>query len=389
MRFVLRNIPVFFLGVLLMSGLAATHTAHAQSVCFATATATPAAITYRQKVVNTAAGLIAYYPLDEVSGTTANDRSGNARHGTFQNGVALNTRTFVDGTPAVAFDGSNDYVEIFSSSLASAFNGNQGSLMIWIQPDSLTDGSFRRALTIEVSSTYRLGVLKPTTNNRIDALRLPGVYLSTGNPSTNWRQVTITWDTSSNVTRIYWEGSLAEVFDAQAWIGTIANARIGSLGSSVSNVWDGSIAHVAIWNQVLTAGQVASLANAAGTQYPTPTPTPSCSTITLTPTNTGTPTATNTATDTGTATNTATETATPAPPTETPTLTLTNTPTLTPTPTPNPYIVTTLENGQAVRYAFIARPGDFIKVPLQIALLISVWSIFLLLTFLSRRNRNA
>jgi hypothetical protein len=398
-----------------------------QSICAPTATATPTPLTYRQKVINTSSGLIAYYPLDETSGTVANDRSGNNRNGTYVNGVALNAGTFVDGNAAPSFDGTNDYVEIFSTSLQSAFPNNVGSLMVWIRPDSITDGVFRRAITIEINSSNRISIIKPSTNNQIDITRLPGVYQGIGTTSTNWRQVVLTWNTTSNVVNLYWDGSLAETFTASSWSGSIANARIGSLGSSVSNLWDGSVAHVALWNVALSSGQVASMANASGVQYPTSTPTPACATITptttatntatssATPTATNTPTNTTTSSATPTATNTPTntttssatptdtpgtptETFTPAPPTDTPTPapptftptetpTLTLTPTLTPTPTAAIYVYWTIAPGisgtpgQAVAYVFRMTAGGTINALLLFAILATLILFFVYIMF--------
>ncbi|MDE2099071.1 MAG: LamG domain-containing protein [Patescibacteria group bacterium] len=58
----------------------------------------------------------AYYRMDETSGTTAFDSSGNGNNGTITGGVTLNQPgALVDGDAAMAFDGSTGYVQIASS----------------------------------------------------------------------------------------------------------------------------------------------------------------------------------------------------------------------------------------------------------------------------------
>lgn len=51
----------------------------------------------------------AYWPLDETSGTTANDASGNGRNATYTGGFTLNSETTGRGR-AAAFDGTSGYV---------------------------------------------------------------------------------------------------------------------------------------------------------------------------------------------------------------------------------------------------------------------------------------
>lgn len=110
-------------------------------------------------------------------------------------------------------------------------------------------------------------------------------------------------------------------------------ARIGSSYTN-DNVMDGRIGPIAVWNKVLTSGEMANLwNNGNGLTYEQMT----LGLPTVTPTPTATPTVapTETPTETPTATPTATSTPTSAP-TATPTPTATSTPTVTPTPTPTP-----------------------------------------------------
>ncbi len=57
---------------------------------------------------------ILYWRLDEPSGTTAADASGEGNHGTYLGGVTLGTAGAIDEDPSASahFDGSNDRVTL-------------------------------------------------------------------------------------------------------------------------------------------------------------------------------------------------------------------------------------------------------------------------------------
>jgi len=61
---------------------------------------------------------LAYWRLDEGSGTTADDSSGNGRDGTYTNGVTLGSTGALagDSDTAASFDGSNDSVQVADDS---------------------------------------------------------------------------------------------------------------------------------------------------------------------------------------------------------------------------------------------------------------------------------
>ena len=87
----------------------------------------------------------AYWRLDETSGTTANDSSGNGLNGTLAGGVMLGAVGGLtsDTDAAMSFDGSTGYV-----SLPSGFSDFTGGLTIeaWIYPTST--GSWARVVDL-------------------------------------------------------------------------------------------------------------------------------------------------------------------------------------------------------------------------------------------------
>jgi hypothetical protein len=74
-------------------------------------------------------GLLAYWPLDEGSGLTANDASGNGHTGTLVNGAVWS------GDSAVHFDGTDDLIDVGTLDVS----GSALTLAAWFAPDDLAN----------------------------------------------------------------------------------------------------------------------------------------------------------------------------------------------------------------------------------------------------------
>ena len=78
-------------------------------------------------------GLVGWWPLNEDSGNTAYDLSGNGNHGSLNGGITQGV-VGKGGLTSYSFDGNDDYVDVGDS----AFNLSEAiSLSVWIKPDSL------------------------------------------------------------------------------------------------------------------------------------------------------------------------------------------------------------------------------------------------------------
>lgn len=73
--------------------------------------------------------VVAYWPLWETDGTVARDISGNNRHGTYSAGVTKANALGFMSKPMPYFDG-NDYVNVYSDSLAGANPKDTGAVII-------------------------------------------------------------------------------------------------------------------------------------------------------------------------------------------------------------------------------------------------------------------
>jgi hypothetical protein len=222
-----------------------------------------------------ALGPIAFWPMDEPSGSVAFDRSGNGRNGAYT-GVTLGQPGPGDGRSAPSFDGATSYNNVFTPSLAAAFNGQQGSFLCWGKvnaPAVWTDGVTRRMILFQVDASNRVGIFKPVANNEIDMLYVAGgTALGAAKTSFNpiiWFHVGLTWDKSVNAgvgeVRFYVNGTV--ITPVSTGLGTFAGALsstqtlLGSLNiGAAAQVWNGLMADGAVFNRALSAAEVLSAA---------------------------------------------------------------------------------------------------------------------------------
>lgn len=223
---------------------------------------------YTNKVL--ALSPIAYWPMAEASGSVAIDASGNGRNGAYS-GVTLGATGIGDGRTAATFDGATSYTNVYSASLAGAFSGAQGSIVIWGRVSGAgiwTDGISRRMLLLQADANNRIGINKAVANNEIDWLYVAGsVSKSAGvtsfSPAGNFC-IGLTWDKAGDAVKFYVSG--AQSGATQTGLGVFAGALsstqtiIGALNTTPAQVWGGMLAHAAIWTRALSAAEMLTLA---------------------------------------------------------------------------------------------------------------------------------
>lgn len=237
--------------------------------------------TYVQKVLGLdLTNLLAYWPMNEASGSTANDASGNGRTGTYS-GATLDFEPGPDGGPAPRFDGINDYLNVFSASLQSAWNANQGSITAWVRVNTASvwsDGLARRAVYIGLDASNLVTLCRGGTNNMQGTRIAAGtnkVSIGVVGPGTGWVHLAITWDQANDQFKYYQNG--VQSGGTQTGIGTFSvtptTMLVGANNTTGSLVWNGQLAHVAFWKKALSSTEIASLADISVSSV-TPTPTP-------------------------------------------------------------------------------------------------------------------
>lgn len=324
--------------------------------------------------------LVAIWQLSETAGTTAADSSGNAHDGTYS-GPTLNAVTFSDGSPAPSFDGINDYVNIYSSGLASAFNKDEGTVFVWAKTSAWTDATIRYLTHFSADTSNRVRIFKTATNNQLNFSYLAGgttkqVLDASLSGTSAWFSAAETWSKAADQFKAYLNGTQAGTTQTGlgTWTGSLSStATLIGANNTGAAFFSGKLAYVVLFNSAQSSGNITTLNNvfalsATATPYPTCTPSP-----TLTPSNTPSPTIT---------------------PSLSPTLTLTPSQTFTPSNTADVFIYWTLPAplstgtpvpGQIVRFDYTISAGQS-AVGIALAILFfSLWAFFLIWLLMRRR----
>lgn len=214
--------------------------------------------------------LIAYYPLDETIGTTAYDKSGNGRNGTYANAtLGYYTNTF--GRPSPKFSGTNSTVNFYSTSFASAFNGSEGSMFGRFYPTDTvwTDAANRRLFNITGDANNYIDIRKFSTVNVLVFEYDSGSSLKqVQKPFAKqaWFDVGITWSASNNRVRFYVNGiKTDELTGLGVWSGAMNTdqVRIAS-NTGTAACWDGGASDFVVLNREATE---AEMYKASGRNY--------------------------------------------------------------------------------------------------------------------------
>lgn len=230
--------------------------------------------TYIQKVLTFSP--TAYWPMNEAVGGDAFDQSGNSYDGAYT-GVTLNqTVTDAAGVSFVCplFDGANDFVDVHSAELEAAYDGSEGSAVIWLRvfdADVWEDDADRYTANYDdnVDSRVRPFRRNGVDNQLVSEYRAAGTQesqTSTLGPTINWVHVGITWSKSTGASgevKYYAGGSQEGDTDTTlgVWGGAPVRMFLGSRNSDPASPWYGWLAHAAIWaGTVLTAAQMVDLA---------------------------------------------------------------------------------------------------------------------------------
>ncbi|PIZ98962.1 MAG: hypothetical protein COX77_02915, partial [Candidatus Komeilibacteria bacterium CG_4_10_14_0_2_um_filter_37_10] len=190
---------------------------------------------------STGAAPVAHWRLDDNTGTSAVDFSGNGSTGTLTNGP---TWTVGKIGPAVKFDGDNDFISI-GDTLGTL---TEGTVSLWFKRHTskptyqmmFTDGGSQLEICYNTDTLYFY----------VNNVR---VATSSAN-STNWNHVEGTFSETGNFQRLYLNGALV---NSSTYPGD-ATAAVRYLGSrNATFPFDGVIDEVKVYNYARTTAQVA------------------------------------------------------------------------------------------------------------------------------------
>lgn len=213
--------------------------------------------------------LIAYYPFDEGSGTTATDES------IFGNDRPITGATYAGsgqvGSDALSFDGTDDLVD--TGIVVSPEADDQYSISAWFKAPA---GSNRRAIAALSESggeIFRLEVNQPTSGDVEFGVRTASGANATAINTANilddtWHHAAAIFDGENDTIQLYIDGNLEDstsftdaiVTDRSLYVGADNNAGGTQL------YFDGEIDDFRLYNTALTSSQVSDLASRTTTE---------------------------------------------------------------------------------------------------------------------------
>jgi len=211
---------------------------------------------------------LVYFPMSEGSGTVIYD-SANGYNGDY---VGVDLSQSVSPFTAPYFDRVNDYANINTASLTSSVDKLKGTFVQFVKPINSTYIN----TTGITGTTFMLQWVNG--NNAITAgkigaayyVRYIGAAVSKQQALTfsdAWFMVGATWDTTADEFKAYQNGSQVGATQ-NSLTAPVDPFNYGLIGSSVAppiNVWDGWIAHTAIWaDRVLTPTEMSNIYTQAG-----------------------------------------------------------------------------------------------------------------------------
>lgn len=210
-------------------------------------------------------GLAGYWPLDDGSGTNANDASTNNNDGTLTNGPTWTTGQIGGG---VDFDGSDDYISYANT---IPFNSDDFSVSAWARMDGAAGGDGENSIfTQRITS---VGAGNPSVTLYYDINEYPSFFIrdnvGTGvNLSYSSAQSFGAWQhivgvKTATATTLYLNGaavattthSLSGDFDAGVDIRQIGRQQY----TGGNNQFNGVIDEVRVYQRALSADEVAQL----------------------------------------------------------------------------------------------------------------------------------
>jgi len=216
-------------------------------------------------------GLLAWWKLDEGSGTLAADAIGTA-DAMFQHGISTNTPTWVGGHNGTAFGFVGDADFLLAGPAAALANVPALTVTAWILPGSIAATGAPQCIVAKDDDTtagWTFGisddasgdvsfeiVYPPSRQSRVSI----GAQVANG----RWSHVAATWDgsTSANGIHVYVDGvepAYASQADAPGLRGD-DSAIDFTISRNASPSFTGGVDDVRIYDHVLSPAEVAALA---------------------------------------------------------------------------------------------------------------------------------
>ena len=208
-------------------------------------------------------GLVGYWKLDDSGAlnTTATDASGYANNGTTSaTGTTWQTDAptgmdFAD-SGSISLDGSAGYVTLGASNLP-ATNAAQ-TISLWAKPANTTQNGDMIVLKGGSSTGLQLKIQAGTA--KVTSIGGTSLISTTAPSAGNWHHIAYTYDGASHQT-LYVDGT-ATTATATNQTGAATVAYLGTYNAA-NELFNGSLDEVRVYNRVLSATDIATLASGA------------------------------------------------------------------------------------------------------------------------------
>ena len=205
-------------------------------------------------------GCAALYHLDETSGTTATDSSGNGNTATLTGVPSFTTGKVGPSPKGYDFNGSSDYISV---DLAGDAPTTTGTILCWFKPDvsSQYDSIFclGPASGIPGTGEWRMLIQRAAGQLGFDGLNANAFDLAALTIGA-WHHAVLTWANTDDI-KVYLNGALVHSSTIAALAAPAGSTlHIGTRSDKHSAVfWDGSIDEVAVFSRALSAAEVKSI----------------------------------------------------------------------------------------------------------------------------------
>ena len=217
-------------------------------------------------------GPIAHWPIYERTGTTAHCLINPAQSGV-HSGVTLAQTGMGDGYTSGLYDGANDHTNIYTTTFRDAFSGVAGTIALWAKVSAAgvwEDVANRLVFGFRADAENYVQCLKSATNNRVifyyEAGDVVEFQVTDGLSYADWFHLAMTWDKNAGGTgevKYYINGTPDGATDTSlgTWAGSLASTTtcIGAASTTPTLVWDGYLAHCAVWTSALAPASIADL----------------------------------------------------------------------------------------------------------------------------------
>jgi hypothetical protein len=206
--------------------------------------------------------LVGYWPLNESSGSTAKDHSGNENHGSINDGgdSTVPGATGVLGQNAYSFDGSNNYVEISSRNI---YDFDSFSVSLWIKTDgNLSSENFYTSLdsysgdkswfTIQRNPNLDKFGFSVDNGSDVSGARVSDFPINDG----EWHHVVGVRKKSQGIYLYIDSESKKSSSDVSGTIISESDILIGARSTQMDRFWNGKISEVRIYNHALTPREI-------------------------------------------------------------------------------------------------------------------------------------